>query len=84
VYLFIFIFYFFYFFWNPILYTARVPETQKQSPEGSTVYACKSRPRLCGCEAGKAVLSVCVMASVDGGRVRGTVLFRASFSFRVG
>jgi hypothetical protein len=70
--------FFFFLFWNPILYTARVPETQKWSPKGSTVYACKSRPRLRGCEAGKAVLSVCVMASMDGGRVRGTVLFTAS------
>jgi hypothetical protein len=50
---------FFFFFWNPILYTARVPETQKWSPEGSTVYACNSRPRLRGCGAGKAMLSVC-------------------------
>jgi hypothetical protein len=56
-----------FFFWNPILYTARVPETQKRSPEGSTVYACNSRPRLRGCGAGKAMLSVCVVANKGGG-----------------
>ena len=28
----------FFFFWNPFLYTARVTETQKQSPRGNTVY----------------------------------------------
>jgi hypothetical protein len=62
------------FFWNPNLYTAHVPETQKWSPEGSTVYAFNSRPRLRGCGAGKAMLSVCVVANECGGRVGGISL----------
>ncbi len=36
---------FFFFFLNLLLSTARVPQTQRRSPFGSTVYECKGRPR---------------------------------------
>ena len=39
----------FFFFWNLLLYTARVPKTQKRSPRGITVYEYYGEPRLRGC-----------------------------------